>query len=158
MLDLWVYTYKPCGFIHSSFKWFISSYDYVVQHLCFLYVCQDLNFNLSRQHYSWRFNSRTTYISIQIWSSQPSFKSLVLQSTYFFLLNFSPHGIGTLDSAATSTFPFYFYPFKILFLDRRVAGLNHHSPFYCFIYFPWLSQVDLEVVGSNPHNLTLFFL
>ena len=65
MLDLWVYTYKPWSIIHHSFKWFVSSYDYVVQHLCILYVWQDLHFDLSRHHYSWIVNGRMTYESIR---------------------------------------------------------------------------------------------
>ena len=62
MLDLWVYNYKPWSFIHSLSKWFIFIQDYVVQDLCILYVCQDLDVDLSRQHYSWIFNSRMTYV------------------------------------------------------------------------------------------------
>ena len=64
MLDLWVYTYKPWGFIHSSFNWFISSYDFVVQYLCILYIFQDLGFDLRREYYFRTFNSRMTYVSI----------------------------------------------------------------------------------------------
>ena len=77
--------------------------------------------------------------------------------TFFLNFIFSPHDIGTLDRAPKSTFIFSSFSLETLSLGLGVVGSNNHSPFYFPIYFPCLFRINQEVMGSNPHNLSLFF-
>ena len=65
MLDLWVYTYKPWGFIYSSLSdSYFPKIMYYKTYVSCIYT-KILIFDLSRWHYSWIFYSRMTYVSIR---------------------------------------------------------------------------------------------
>ena len=78
--------------------------------------------------------------------------------TFFIDFILSPHNIGTLDRAPTSTFPLCFSPLNLLSLGRGVVGSNPHIPSYTFsLNSPCPIRIDHEVVGLNPHSLYLYF-
>ena len=134
MLDLWVYTYKPWGFVHISFKLFISSYDYVVQDLCILYVCQDLDFDLSRQHYSWIFNSHMTYVSIRNLGKGTRFSNPLKKLTFFlFILVWS---IQLWDqSSSPNAFILFFLDFSLHFSLNGTKRMWDRTPTTSFTFY-----------------------
>ena len=79
----------------------------MVQDLCVLYVYQDLDFDLSRQHYSWIFNSRMTYESILILGKWTRFQIPGTALTFFSFTLFHPYGLGTQVQSPMPSFYFY---------------------------------------------------
>ena len=84
----------------------------------------------------------------RIWVSEPDYKSLGQHLNFFFLFNFSPNYIGTLDRAPTSTFSFYFNPFKILFLAWGVVGSNPQNIFL-FVFIDYL-KLSMRLWDQTP--------
>ena len=60
MLDLWVYTYKPWGFIHNLFMWFMILW-YKTYNCCM--YAKIIDFDLCRQ-YHLNIYSRMNYVSM----------------------------------------------------------------------------------------------
>ena len=87
---------------------------------------------------------------------QHRFKCIGQHFTFFFLFNFSPHDIGTLDRTPSSTFPFYFYPLKILFLGRTgFLARNPKTPFI-FYNFHGLFEFTMRLWVQTP-TASLYF-
>ena len=118
---------------------------------------QDLDFYVSRQHYSWRFNSRMTYASIRNLGMGTQYRIPYITLTFFsYILYFGPPDIGNLDRAPTSTFPFYFSPLN----SYLAEGLWDQNPRTLFfkIYFSLSITSWLWGCGIKPPQHLLFSL
>ena len=133
----------------------------MLEDLCILYICQDLDFNLSRAAWLWTFIHVWIMCQYGIWAREPDFNSL--DNTYIFwffdLFYFDPHGLGTKDQAWTPSFHFslVFFLYYSFVLGPRGCAIPPPQPHFFYFLLPWLFQVDREGMGLNIHSLTLFF-
>ena len=125
----------------------------MVQDLCILYVCQDLDSDLSRQHYSWIFNSHMTYVSIKVWAREPDFKSLGQNFTFFFLL--STWHWDPISSPNINVSSLFFF-FEWLLLGRGVVGSNPHNPFNFFLFLLVYFELTMRLWDQTP-TASLYF-
>ena len=130
----------------------------MVQDLCILYICQNLDFNFSRKHYSWISNSHMTYVSIQkfgkgtlfqipwttltfsfinfIWSIRFGTQVRVPMPSFYFSLNFSLHFSlnrtkRMWDRTPTTSL---YVSFNSLLLPRGRGFDAHASHFFSFSF------------------------
>ena len=102
--------------------------------------------------------SRMTYVSIQNWAREPSFKSLGYHF-YFFIYYIIIHRLGDQRSNPNSFILFSLIFLFIFFsLGLRRIGIEHPQPHFLFISFSLMSLLfGRGGVGSNPHIPTMIF-
>ena len=115
-----------------------------------LYVCQDLGFDICRQHYFLKLYSRMSCINTVF--GQGNLFSNSSDKSYIF---FGPHDLR--PEIKLHVFISFFLFLILLSWHREVVGSIPHNLIYFIFFCSWLFQVDREGVGSNLHSLTLFF-